>query len=140
MRVHIVGTCAVMMLMYVAPALLTAQAIDPASPDTVRFVAPRGNITFTHNKHAEYAECRSCHHESKAEKPLESEFQKCTACHTNPATEPVTTALKDALHNTSKKEGLCYNCHTAEISKGTEGIPKLCADCHKRQPSSSPRP
>jgi hypothetical protein len=140
MRVVRVGTFVAVLLVLAAPALLTAQTVEPESPDTVLFVAQRGNVTFTHGKHSQLAECRSCHHESKTEKPLETEYQKCAACHTNPATEPVKTQLKDALHDTSKKEGVCYNCHTTELARGTEGIPKLCADCHKRQPSSNPRP
>jgi hypothetical protein len=117
----------------VLPVQLVAQVAEAASPDTVVFAAPRGNVVFTHNKHATMADCVSCHHESRPEKPLESPYQKCIACHTTPPTEPVTTSRRNAFHDVVKKEGMCYDCHKAEAAKGTV-LPSLllCADCHKQ--------
>jgi hypothetical protein len=119
-------------------AELTAQVAEPEPPDTVLYIAERGNVTFTHGKHLQTYDCKSCHHESKPEKPLETENQKCSACHTNPAAEPLSTPLTDAFHLTAKREGLCYDCHKEEAGKGTKQVPVLCADCHKRPRPSRP--
>jgi hypothetical protein len=118
------------------PGALAAQ--EPTGPDTVIYTARRGTITFTHRKHGELAECASCHHESKAEKPYETEYQKCNACHTDPPTAPVTTSLKDAFHDTVGRSGICYDCHKTEAAAG-KAAPVACADCHKRD-SAAPAP
>jgi hypothetical protein len=128
-----IGAMALVLFLAAGTTQLAAQAAEPESPDTVVFIAPRGDVTFTHGKHSRQAECRSCHHDSRAEKPLEKEYQKCTACHTTPATDPVTTTLRNAFHDTVKKEGICYNCHKDEAAKGGERLPGLCADCHRKQ-------
>lgn len=113
------------------PAGARAQATE-TGPDTVLFTPKRGNVTFTHGKHAKLTDCVTCHHESKSEKPLESKQQKCTACHTNPATEPVKTSLRNAMHDTVNKEGLCYSCHNKELAAGKPS-PAKCAECHKQE-------
>jgi hypothetical protein len=115
------------------PLQLAAQVAEVASPDTVVFNAPRGVVVFTHGKHSTLADCVSCHHESRPEKPLETPYQKCIACHTTPPTAPVTTSRRNAYHDVVKKEGMCYDCHKAELAKGTV-LPSLllCADCHKQ--------
>lgn len=108
------------------------QAAEPTGPDTVVFTAKRGPVTFTHGKHAKAAECVACHHESKAEKPLESKYQKCSACHTETPAAPMKTDAKNAMHNTVAKEGVCYSCHTKEAAAG-KTVPSKCTDCHKRE-------
>jgi hypothetical protein len=120
------------------PATLAAQAAATAAtgPDTIVYTSARGTVTFTHGSHARMTDCVSCHHESRPEKPLQSEFQKCGACHTDPATEPVRTSWRAAFHDTVKKEGMCYTCHKAEAANGRQ-VPMQCGECHVRQ---APRP
>ena len=114
------------------PASLSAQEKEK-SPDTV--VLPggqRGAITFEHAKHAERTECASCHHASKPEKPLTKDYQKCRECHTKPVTEPMTTALRGAMHDPMAKKGTCIDCHVKEAAAG-KTVPVKCADCHKKE-------
>lgn len=112
------------------PQQVNAQAAA-TGPDTVVYAAKRGAVVFTHAKHAGLAECVACHHESKAEKPLESQYQKCGACHTEPATPPVKTSLRSSMHDTVNKTGTCYNCHAKEAAAG-KAMPTKCADCHRQ--------
>lgn len=116
-----------------APAALSAQADPSKGPETVTFTR-RGTLVYTHAKHAEMAECVTCHHASKPEKPSESEYQKCDACHTDPATAPLQTSLRSAYHNTETREGTCYTCHKAKAAEGVE-VPTRCIDCHPREPA-----
>lgn len=116
------------------PGSLAAQAAEPPGPDSVVYTA-RGRVVFYHAKHAEKAECSSCHHESKPERPLESPRQKCSDCHTDPPTAPMTTTLRFAMHNTEERSGTCFDCHKAEAEKGVE-VPTRCADCHVREGGS----
>jgi hypothetical protein len=114
------------------PAGLAAQeTAEPTGPDTVVYTPRRGTVTFTHGKHAQLAECASCHHESKPAKPFAgSAREKCSACHTTPATEPVTTTLRNAFHNTTENTGMCLSCHVTEAAAG-KTVPAVCNDCHK---------
>ena len=116
------------------PASVSAQvqSVADTGPDTVVFTPERGKVVFTHGKHGKQAECKTCHHESKPEKPLESPRQKCGACHTLEPTEPVKTSLRNAMHDTENKEGICYDCHNKEAEAG-KVMPDRCADCHKRE-------
>jgi hypothetical protein len=120
------------------PGQLAAQ-VAPTGPDTVVYEARRGNVTFTHRKHAELAECSSCHHASKEEKPLEYEYQKCSACHLEPAQAPVTTNLRAAFHDTVNRTGVCYDCHKTEAAAG-KSVPVQCAECHRRDGAQRPKP
>lgn len=116
-----------------APAALHAQAASAVTaPDTVIFTSKRGVVTFTHASHADLAECAVCHHDSRAEMPLESPQQGCRACHTEPATPPVTTSIGDAMHDTKAKEGVCLSCHMQEAAAGREDVPTKCGSCHVR--------
>lgn len=111
---------------------LAAQDVTP--PDTVVLTgAPLGSVTFLHGTHTDLTECTSCHHESRPEKPATESFQPCTACHTQPATAPMTTSLRDAFHDARAQAGLCVDCHTeaAETSEGAEP-PVRCTACHIR--------
>lgn len=114
------------------PGRLAAQeqAAEPTGPDTVVYTPRRGTVTFTHGKHAKLAECASCHHESKPEKPFTAPREKCSACHTTPATEPVKTSLRNAFHDTANETGICYACHQKEAAAG-KTVPAVCNDCHK---------
>jgi len=112
------------------PGTLSAQ--ESTGPDTVVYTPRRGTVTFTHGKHAKAAECVSCHHESKPEKPLAAERQKCSECHTTPPVEPMVTSLRMAFHDTAKEEGTCFNCHKKEAAAG-KTVPATCEDCHKRE-------
>ncbi len=114
-----------------APAHLTAQANDSKGPETVTFTR-RGTLVYSHAKHAEMTECVTCHHESKPEKPLAAEHQKCSDCHTDPAAAPLTTSLRNAFHNTETREGTCLTCHKEEAANGKE-VPSRCIDCHPRE-------
>lgn len=115
------------------------EAQSAASPDTIVFVAPRGTVIFTHGKHAELAECRSCHHESKPEKPSDDDYLKCSACHTTPAVDPMRTSLRNAYHDTVKRTGVCYDCHKEAAAAG-KTVPTGCAECHKRAPGQPAEP
>jgi hypothetical protein len=110
---------------------LAAQEVTP--PDTVVLTgAPLGSVTFLHGTH-DQAECTSCHHESRPEMPAAESFQPCTACHTQPATAPMTTSLRDAFHDARAQAGLCVDCHTqaAEATESAEA-PVRCTACHIR--------
>jgi len=116
-----------------APESLAAQVTEPPGPDSVIYTG-RGRLVFYHLKHTERAECSSCHHESKPEKPLASPRQKCGDCHTDPPGEGMKTTLRFAMHNTEERAGICYDCHKTEAEKGTQ-VPTRCADCHVREGS-----
>jgi len=117
-------------LVVVLPA---AAQEKPAAPDTIVLKGPtKGAVTFTHKKHGEATECTTCHHESKPEKAKTSDYQKCTDCHTAPATAPMTTALRDAFHNGMAKQGTCADCHVKEAAAG-KTVPTKCAECHVKQ-------
>lgn len=120
------------------PARLAAQATELTGPDTVVFNTSRGTVTFLHAKHAEASECSSCHHESRPEKPLETERQKCRDCHTEEPVAPMATSLRNAMHDTEAREGTCFTCHKAEAAKGVT-VPTRCADCHVRVQSQRQR-
>jgi hypothetical protein len=112
------------------PGQVAAQ--EETGPDTVVYTPRRGTVTFTHGKHAAAGECVACHHESKPEAPLASPQQKCGACHTTPATAPVTTSGRAAFHDTANRKGLCFDCHTKEAAAG-KTAPTECDACHKRE-------
>jgi cytochrome c553 len=113
------------------PGRLTAQQAE-TGPDTVVFTPERGAVTFTHGKHAKAAECVSCHHASKPEKPATKENEKCSACHSTPAVEPMKTTLRRAFHNSAEKTGVCFDCHNKEAAAG-KTMPAKCDDCHKKE-------
>ncbi|MHB1191832.1 MAG: cytochrome c3 family protein [Longimicrobiales bacterium] len=113
------------------PASLTAQATEPIGPDSVVYTN-RGRVVFHHKTHGEKFECASCHHEAMAEKAFERPRQKCSDCHTDPPTPPMTTTQRNAMHDTEARAGICFDCHKAEEAKGAK-VPTRCADCHVRE-------
>jgi hypothetical protein len=113
-------------------ATLHAQA--PKAPDSIVLTgAPLGSVTLTHKAHTGTygAKCDSCHHASKAAKPMKSAQQKCTDCHTKTAAAPMKTKLQAAFHDPMAKKGTCIDCHQEAIAKGKKA-PAKCADCHKK--------
>jgi hypothetical protein len=95
--------------------------------------APMGGVKFDHTSHLKVAaKCEVCHHASKPEKPLKSQYEACTDCHTKPPTPPVKTSIQAAFHNPSATSGLCIDCHKTENAKG-KAAPVKCADCHKKE-------
>jgi len=119
------------------PTGLAAQATEPPGPDSVVYTS-RGRVVFFHNRHGEDFACASCHHDAKPEMPFQRPRQKCSDCHTDPPTPPATTTLRDAMHDTEARAGLCFDCHKTEGEKGAQ-VPARCADCHKREPGGSTR-
>lgn len=103
---------------------------DPG-PETIVFPSQRGTVTLTHAKHAQLAECAVCHHESRPEMPLESPHQACRACHTEPPIPPVITGIRQAMHDTANRVGVCYSCHMEEAAAGN-AVPTKCSECHVR--------
>ena len=132
MRRRVVTMGLVLLVAAVLPGSLVAQGAEPVGPDTVVFTPKRGAVTFAHRKHAEALDCVSCHHASKPEKPLTAAKEACRSCHTNPATEPMKTTSRMAIHDTAAKEGTCYSCHNKEAAAG-KAVPQKCADCHKQE-------
>ncbi len=113
---------------------LCAMAFAQAAPKgpLVLKGAPMGGVKFDHTAHLKVAaKCEVCHHTSKPEKPLKSQYEACTDCHTKPPTPPVKTSAQAAFHNPSATAGLCIDCHKTEDAKG-KAAPTKCADCHKK--------
>ena len=110
-------------------------AQTPKEPDTaVLSGSPLGPVTLQHKAHVKDrgAKCEQCHHPSKAEKPLKSEHQKCTDCHTKTAEAPMKTKLQAAFHDPMAKKGTCIDCHVQAAAKGNAKVPAKCQDCHKK--------
>lgn len=108
-----------------------AQAV-PKSPLILKG-APMGGVKFDHTSHLKVAaKCQVCHHASKAEKPLKTQYEACTDCHTKPPTPPVKTSTQAAFHNPTATAGLCIDCHKTENAQG-KAAPVKCADCHKKE-------
>lgn len=117
---------------FLVPGALQAQAQEQGPDSVVLAHGSRGAVTFAHGKHAKATECVSCHHESKPEKALSKEHQSCADCHTTPATEPMKTTLRMAMHNTAEKTGTCMGCHTKAAAEG-KTVPQSCSDCHVKK-------
>ena len=117
-------------------AVFTVQQVHAQAakePKTVVLKASNGAVTFQHTLHTKDrgAKCDTCHHASKSAKPKTSEYQKCTDCHTNPATPPMKTKTQAAFHDPMAKKGVCIDCHVAENAKGKKA-PTKCTECHKK--------
>lgn len=113
-----------------SPVGLTAQENGPES--ILLTGASLGGVIFSHAAHQDMTDCTSCHHESRPEKPLESEHQPCTGCHTKPPTPPMTTSIRDAFHDATAKTGTCVDCHVTEGAAG-KTVPMKCTECHKKE-------
>ncbi|HSC29913.1 MAG TPA: cytochrome c3 family protein [Vicinamibacterales bacterium] len=107
----------------------------PKEPDSIVLKgAPIGGVKFEHKLHVKdrQAKCQTCHHPSKPEKALKSEYQKCTDCHTKTVAAPMKTNTRGAFHDAVAKKGTCVDCHVAEAAKGKKP-PAKCPDCHKKE-------
>lgn len=116
----------------VAVPRLMAQAKEPET--VILKGAPLGGVKFEHKLHAKdrNVKCTTCHHASKAEKPMASANQKCTDCHTKTPVAPMKTKTSGAFHDAMAKKGTCIDCHVAEVAKGKKA-PTKCLECHKKE-------
>jgi hypothetical protein len=95
--------------------------------------AALGAVKFEHKLHtARTANCETCHHPSKQEKPNAAPQQACSDCHTKVAKSPMKTKLQAAFHNPTAAAGTCIDCHKAETAKG-KVAPMKCMGCHKKE-------
>lgn len=101
----------------------TTPATPPAKP-IVLADSPLGSVTFDHSKHK--LECKTCHHESRPQKPATAAQQACRDCHTKPPQPGMTTVRQAAFHNPSATAGTCIDCHK---QKGGNA-PSTCKQCH----------
>lgn len=105
----------------------TKAAPPPATPPAKPLVladSPLGPVTFDHSKHK--LDCKTCHHESRPQKPATAAQQACRDCHTKPAQPGMTTVRQAAFHNPSATAGTCIDCHK---QKGGNA-PTTCKQCH----------
>jgi hypothetical protein len=103
------------------------------APDTVRLDGSRlGVVTFSHAAHAELSGCDACHHESRPEHPLQTRYQPCGDCHTDPVEAPMVTPLGEIFHTARAKSGICVDCHVEQEAAGVQ-VPTQCRDCHVRE-------
>lgn len=133
-RTAVVSLCAPFLLAALCAGGRVA-AQTPKEPDVAVLTgSPLGAVKFSHKAHTkEYgAKCESCHHASKAEKPLKAEHQKCTDCHLKVAAAPMKTKTQAAFHDPMAKKGTCIDCHVQAAAKGKTKAPTKCADCHKK--------
>jgi cytochrome c5 len=108
-----------------------AQAAKP--PGVVILKASNGGVKLDHAAHSKKAgaTCATCHHASKAEKPMKGAQEACRDCHTSPtATPPMKTKLQAAFHDPMAKKGICIDCH---LKDATKKAPLKCTECHKKE-------
>ncbi len=130
---RVVGTLGVVIALTLGLGLaLQAQETPPGV--VILKGNPMGGVKFDHGAHAKIVgdKCDTCHHASKAEKPLKEEHQSCQECHTKAATAPMKTTAKLAFHDNLAKAGTCINCHAKEAAAGKKA-PLKCPDCHKKE-------
>jgi Zn finger protein HypA/HybF involved in hydrogenase expression len=115
-----------------APRLAAQAAKEPGT--VVLKGAPIGGVKFEHKLHAHDRKiaCDGCHHKSKPEKPLTSEFQACSDCHTKTVAPPMKTKAQAAFHDGMAKKGVCVDCHVKNAAKA-KAMPAKCPDCHKKE-------
>jgi len=95
---------------------------------------PMGGVKFEHKLHVARAanKCETCHHPSKAEKPLKAPQQACMDCHTKPPQAGMKTGLPAAFHNPTAQAGTCIDCHKRQDAAGKKA-PVKCTECHKKE-------
>jgi hypothetical protein len=111
------------------PAAARPGALRPSGKVTLP--SKLGAVTFDHENHAGKLgiECATCHHASRPEKPLATENQACSDCHTTPPVPPVKTGRQAAFHDPKGATGICIECHR---QKG-KSAPVKCLECHKKK-------
>jgi hypothetical protein len=117
-----------------ALALVVIPAVANAEtpPGTVILKGnPMGGVKFDHTAHQKAAanKCETCHHASKAEKPMKGKQENCQDCHTKAAAAPMKTNAKLAFHDAMAKKGVCIDCHVKEVAAGKKA-PTKCNECH----------
>jgi hypothetical protein len=106
---------------FLAVAMLAFAAPQAPSND-ITFTCKKGNVTFSHVKHAAVAsDCKVCHHKWNGE----GTPKKCDECHKEKK-EGKTPKMKDAAH---KK---CKGCHRDMKKAGKKTGPTPCKGCHKK--------
>lgn len=129
-----VFSLAVALGLAVAAPRLMAQAKEPVT--VILKGAPQGGVKLEHKLHAQdrAVKCVTCHHASKAEKPMAAANQKCTDCHVKTPVAPMKTPTRGAFHDPMAKKGTCIDCHIAELAKNTKTTaPTKCTGCHKKE-------
>jgi hypothetical protein len=89
-------------------------------------------VRFSHEKHLNDFDCLDCHHRYKDKKNVldKTELEegspaaKCTTCH-NPGSN---CQLQGVFHK------MCLGCHTQLPKTGRKSGPRLCIECHPRDP------
>jgi cytochrome c5 len=115
-------------------ASAVAQALKP--PTTVILKgSPLGGVKFDHAAHGKLVgdKCETCHHASKAEKPMKAKQEKCQGCHEKVATAPMKTKAQLAFHDPMAKKGICVDCHIKENAAGKKTPVTPCGTCHKKE-------
>lgn len=130
------------LLKYMVCLIITGLALAPplmAQPDEIllnhskAFGRSRLNpVRFSHEKHMSDFDCLDCHHRYKDKKNVldTSELEEgspaaqCTTCH-NPASN---CQLQTVFHKQ------CLGCHTQLQKTGRKSGPRMCIECHPREP------
>ena len=114
--------------------VMLVQAQEKAPGVVVLKGNPMGGVKFDHPAHTKIVgdKCDTCHHASKAEKPLKSQHQNCQDCHTKTVAAPLKTTARNAFHDAMAKAGTCIGCHTKEAAAGKKP-PLKCPECHKKE-------
>lgn len=116
----------------VAFGFSTAMQAQEKAPGVVILKGnPMGGVKFDHAAHQKAAanKCETCHHASKAEKPMKGKQEKCQDCHSKAATAPMKTTAKLAFHDNMAKSGICIDCHVKQNAAGKKA-PTKCTECH----------
>jgi sRNA-binding protein len=112
---------------------VAAQAQEKAPGVVILKGNPMGGVKFDHAAHQKVAgnKCETCHHASKAQKPMKAAHENCQDCHTKTATAPMKTTTKLAFHDNMAKAGICIDCHVKQNAAGKKA-PTKCTECHQK--------
>jgi sRNA-binding protein len=116
----------------VGVALVAGPVMAQTAPTKVVLKGnPMGGVNFDHAKHQKLVgdKCDTCHHASKAEKPMKAKQENCQNCHQKVAAAPMKTNAKAAFHDAMAKKGVCVDCHVKEAAAGKK-VPSKCNECH----------
>jgi hypothetical protein len=108
----------IMFILLAIPLAVIAEQKIPKDKEIIILKPDRkGNVTFTHIKHAEMRDldCIKCH----AQQANEDVYETCTQCHIR---KNVRLSDKDAYHK------FCISCHKRKRKKTA---PVKCKECHE---------
>ena len=96
---------------------------------------PSGGVKFDHAAHQKLVgdKCETCHHASKAEKPMKAKQEKCQNCHEKTVNAPMKTKAQAAFHDPMAKKGICVDCHIKSNKEGKKAPVTPCTNCHKKE-------